>query len=74
MSAAAALVAKRNCDCVANDGEGPNLSVSVGSAIYRENGERIESLLSAADLAMYVMKHQAASVTHVRPSNSLVQR
>ena len=37
--------------------------VSVGSAIYRENGERIESLLSAADLAMYAMKQQTASVT-----------
>jgi GGDEF domain-containing protein len=60
-------VAKRNCDCVANDGKGPNLPVSVGSAIYRENGERIESLLSAADLAMYAMKQQAASVKNVRP-------
>jgi diguanylate cyclase (GGDEF)-like protein/PAS domain S-box-containing protein len=62
-AAAAALVAKRICDCVANDGKGPKLSVSVGSAIYRENGERIESLLSAADLAMYAMKRQTAPVT-----------
>jgi diguanylate cyclase (GGDEF)-like protein/PAS domain S-box-containing protein len=73
-AAAAALVAKRICDCVANDGKGPKLSVSVGSAIYRENGERIESLLSAADLAMYAMKQQTASVTNVCPSNSFVQR
>jgi len=60
-AAAAARVAKRICDCVANDGKGPKLSVSVGSAIYRENGERIESLLSAADLAMYAMKQQTGS-------------
>jgi diguanylate cyclase (GGDEF)-like protein/PAS domain S-box-containing protein len=60
---AAALVAKRICDCVANDGKGPKLSVSVGSAIYRENGERIESLLSAADLAMYAMKLRTGAVT-----------
>jgi diguanylate cyclase (GGDEF)-like protein/PAS domain S-box-containing protein len=62
-AAAAALVAKRICDCVANDGKGPKLSVSVGSAIYRENGERIDSLLSAADLAMYAMKRQTAPAT-----------
>ncbi len=62
-AAAAALVAKRICDCVTNDGKGPKLSVSVGSAIYPENGERIESLLSAADLAMYAMKRQTAPVT-----------
>ncbi len=62
-AAAVALVAKRICDCVTNDGKGPKLSVSVGSAIYPENGERIESLLSAADLAMYAMKRQTAPVT-----------
>jgi len=62
-AAAAALVAKRICDCVGNGGKGPKLSVSVGWAIYAENGERIESLLSAADAAMYAMKRQTASVT-----------
>ncbi len=62
-AAAAALVAKRICDCVGNDGKGPKLSVSVGWAIYAENGERIESILSAADAAMYAMKRQTASVT-----------
>jgi diguanylate cyclase (GGDEF)-like protein/PAS domain S-box-containing protein len=62
-AAAAALVAKRICDCITNDGKGPKLSVSVGVAIYRENGERIESLLSAADSAMYAMKQQTGSVT-----------
>jgi diguanylate cyclase (GGDEF)-like protein/PAS domain S-box-containing protein len=62
-AAAAAVVAKRICDSVANDGKGPKLSISVGSAIYRENGERIESLLSAADSAMYAMKQRTGSVT-----------
>lgn len=61
-AAAATLVANRICDSVANDGKGPNLSVSVGSAIYREDGERIESLLSTADVAMYAMKQRRGPV------------
>jgi diguanylate cyclase (GGDEF)-like protein/PAS domain S-box-containing protein len=53
---AANKVAQRICDSVANDGMGPQLSVSIGVAVYPHDGERIEALLHAADVAMYSMK------------------
>jgi diguanylate cyclase (GGDEF)-like protein/PAS domain S-box-containing protein len=53
---AANQVAQRICDSIANDGMGPVLSVSVGVAVYPHDGERIETLLHAADVAMYAMK------------------
>jgi GGDEF domain-containing protein len=34
----------------------PILSVSIGVAVYPYDGERIETLLRAADVAMYSMK------------------
>ena len=55
---AAKLVAERICESVANDGKGPKISVSVGIAIYPQNGETIEGLLSQADSALYSMKRQ----------------
>ncbi len=55
---AAELVAERICESVANDGKGPKISVSVGIAVYPENGETIERLLSQADSALYSMKRQ----------------
>jgi diguanylate cyclase (GGDEF)-like protein/PAS domain S-box-containing protein len=58
---AAHLVARRIHESVANDGKGPKLSISVGVAIYPQNGERIESLLSAADSTMYSMKRHKVS-------------
>jgi diguanylate cyclase (GGDEF)-like protein len=58
---AANLVARRICDSVAHDGKGPMLSISVGAAVYPHDGENIESLLSAADTAMYSMKGERAS-------------
>jgi diguanylate cyclase (GGDEF)-like protein/PAS domain S-box-containing protein len=58
---AANLVARRICDSVAHDGKGPTLSISVGAAVYPHDGENIESLLSAADTAMYSMKAEGAS-------------
>jgi diguanylate cyclase (GGDEF)-like protein len=57
---AANVVAQRIRQSVANDGKGPKLSISVGVAIYPQNGERIESLLRAADTAMYSMKRRSA--------------
>ncbi len=53
---AANQVAQRICDSIANDGMGPALSVSIGVAVYPQDGERIETLLHAADVAMYSMK------------------
>ena len=55
---AANLAARRICENVANDGKGPKISVSVGIAVYPQNGETIESLLNQADLALYSMKRQ----------------
>src|SRR5216684_2187462 len=67
---AANQVAQRICESIANDGMGPALSVSIGVAVYPHDGERIEALLHASDVAMYAMKarkhtlldaHQSAS-------------
>jgi len=55
---AANRAALRICQSVANDGKGPTLSVSVGIAVYPQNGETIENLLSQADSALYAMKRQ----------------
>lgn len=52
----ARLVAQRLCDSLANDGNIPKLSVSVGVAVYPTDGEAIETLLVAADMALYGMK------------------
>jgi diguanylate cyclase (GGDEF)-like protein/PAS domain S-box-containing protein len=50
------LVAERICESLANDGKEPKLSVSIGIAIYPKDGEKVDSLLSAADAALYAMK------------------
>jgi diguanylate cyclase (GGDEF)-like protein len=50
------LVAQRICESCANGGREPKLSVSVGFAIYPKDADGIDSLLSAADAAMYSMK------------------
>ncbi len=55
---AASLVARRICESVANDSKGPELSVSFGIAVYPQNGETIERLLSQADVALYSMKQK----------------
>jgi len=55
-SDSADLVAQRLCDNLTNDGRSPKLSVSVGCAVYPQDGESIETLLAAADSALYAMK------------------
>jgi len=50
------LVAQRICDSLANDGREPKLSVSIGVAIYPDGGANVDSLLGAADAALYAMK------------------
>jgi diguanylate cyclase (GGDEF)-like protein/PAS domain S-box-containing protein len=52
----ASLVARRICDSLANDGREPKLSVSIGVAVYPNDGKTIDALLGAADLALYSMK------------------
>jgi diguanylate cyclase (GGDEF)-like protein len=55
---AANLVAQRICESVANENKGPTISVSFGVAIYPQNGDTIERLLSQADSALYSLKRQ----------------
>jgi len=56
----ASLVAQRICNTLATDGGEPRLSVSVGAAIYPQDGQAIEALLTAADVALYAMKAKRA--------------
>lgn len=55
-SAQAQQIAARIRDLIASDGEGPPISASVGSAVFPDDGESIDKLLSAADRALYGMK------------------
>jgi len=48
--------AARICERLMVDGQEPFISVSVGQAIYPEDGVSIEQLLGAADRALYRMK------------------
>ena len=54
--AAAKSVAQRLCYNLANDGQSPQISASVGVAVYPEDGEAIEALLLAADRLLYANK------------------
>jgi diguanylate cyclase (GGDEF)-like protein len=58
-SESANLVSQRICSHFANDGREPKASVSVGIANFPTDGESIETLLSAADVALYKMKTTA---------------
>ena len=55
----ALLVSQRVSNNFADDGRDPKLSVSVGVASYPKDGEAIEPLLAAADVALYAMKARA---------------
>lgn len=46
----------RICEQLANDGQEPAISVSVGLAVYPSDGTTIEKLLISADRALYRMK------------------
>jgi diguanylate cyclase (GGDEF)-like protein len=67
----ARLVSERIHAVLAEDLEHPPLSASIGIAIYRGDGERIEKLLSDADKHLYEekarrVKKMAASATSQR--------
>src|ERR1700682_4983447 len=53
-------VANRNCAGVVSHPEVPQLSASIGIAIYNGHGERIEKLLSDADQDLYAEKARRA--------------
>ena len=55
---AAASVSRRVCERLANDGEFPQVTVSVGAAIFPRDGETIDALFEAADHALYRMKRR----------------
>jgi diguanylate cyclase (GGDEF)-like protein/PAS domain S-box-containing protein len=57
------LVAHRICESLANDGREPKLSVSVGVSLYPVDGEKLDTLLGAADVALYSMKGRMRSRT-----------
>jgi diguanylate cyclase (GGDEF)-like protein/PAS domain S-box-containing protein len=50
-------VGHRMCERLSNDPEEPLLSVSVGIAVYPEDGATIDTLFQVADRALYEMKH-----------------
>lgn len=62
-SAQAQQIAARIRDRIASDGESPPISAAVGSAVFPDEGESIDKLLSAADRALYGMKRLAAAPT-----------
>jgi diguanylate cyclase (GGDEF)-like protein len=55
---AASCVASRICTSIAEDENGPAISVSAGMAVYPSYGDSINGLVSAADSAMYEMKRR----------------
>ena len=55
-AAAARLVASRIRSRLAMDSLQPPLSVSIGVAVYPQDGETIEALLRTADRELYGMK------------------
>lgn len=59
--AAAWHVARGVADRLATDVEKPNLSISVGVAVYPGHGETVEALLNAADVALYETKERRKS-------------
>ncbi len=50
---AARLVAQRISKRLAEDGEEPRISVSIGTAIYPDDGETVNEILGAADRDLY---------------------
>jgi diguanylate cyclase (GGDEF)-like protein/PAS domain S-box-containing protein len=72
--AAADLVARRVCERFANDGRTPKLSVSIGIAIYPKDGDRLDSLLGAADAALYSMKARTRGPNASAEKNSAIHR
>lgn len=53
-------VGARICEQLARDGEKPPVTVSVGAAVYPQNGTGIERLFSSADRNLYKMKGHGA--------------
>jgi diguanylate cyclase (GGDEF)-like protein len=63
----AAQAATRICERLANDGQEPPVTVSVGLAVYPTQGTSIEKLLGAADRALYRMKGRGSKKFRLGP-------
>lgn len=50
-------VTDRLSERLANDGELPDLSISIGFSVWPHNGRTVEELIREADHALYKMKH-----------------
>ena len=57
----ASAVGRRICERLSSDCEEPRLSVSVGIAVYPEDGATIDALFQAADRALYEMKQRKSA-------------
>jgi GGDEF domain-containing protein len=57
------IVQRRICERLSTDREEPRLSVSVGIAVYPEDGKTLYTLFRAADRALYNMKEPAKAGT-----------
>ena len=55
-------IADRIAERLAASREDPPLSVSMGMAVYPEDGQTVEALVQAADAALYDMKHRRRSL------------
>jgi diguanylate cyclase (GGDEF)-like protein len=55
---AAAAVSRRICERLENDGEFPQVTVSVGAAVFPRDAETIDGLFDVADRALYGMKRR----------------
>jgi diguanylate cyclase (GGDEF)-like protein len=53
---AAGLVSRRIRERLASDGEFPRVTVSVGAAVFPQDGETLDALFNSADRALYGMK------------------
>jgi diguanylate cyclase (GGDEF)-like protein len=62
-STQAQQIAGRIRDRIASDGENPPISAAVGTAVFPDDGDTIDTLLSAADRALYGMKRLSAAAT-----------
>lgn len=62
-SVQAQQIATRIRERITSDGESPPISAAVGSAVFPDDGESIDKLLSAADRALYGMKRPPAVLT-----------
>ena len=59
---AATSVSRRICERLARDGEFPQVTVSVGAAVFPRDGETIDALFNAADRALYGMKGRSDGI------------